>query len=161
MGFSRFSGSQCERLWWRRSQQRWPANDQRDGTQDLVEGPPMAVTSSKLEAEAVVVVDKELQDLRGKKTWDRSNAELILKERQADEKALAEKFAEPRDGATLSCFLCGRQGFKGQFALSQHWWSKHEDHPEAALRSAYFSAQSRGKGASSSARAGPISKPGS
>ena len=59
---------------------------------------------------------------------------MILKERQADEKALAEKFAEPRDGATLSCFLCGRQGFKGQFALSQHWWSKHEDHPEAALR---------------------------
>ena len=41
--------------------------DQRDGTQDLVEGPPMAVTSSKLEAEAVVI-DKELQDLPGKKT---------------------------------------------------------------------------------------------
>lgn len=102
-----------------------------------------ASTPARVANEASIIRDKQRR--------------MLQKEREADEKALAEKFAEPPPGQTLNCPLCSRYGFKGQFALSQHMWSKHDDHPEALLRSKYYAPQARGKGASSSAKVEPIS----
>ena len=53
---------------------------------------------------------------------------------------LTPKYPEPLEGEYLHCSVCkkafGLPG--GQFALSQHFWSKHPDTNEAKERSAFF-----------------------